>query len=178
MGYVGVIEYQKQILWTGIPVVLLSGLVQEGAKLAPAAAYWLFKRRTVAPGVALSIGAMAGAGFGIVEAQWVLNAIISHGWTWSLFQAYGFLGIAGFWERFFAIAFHIGSAGLAGWGLARGYGWQFFLLASFLHFSLNYPVILVQKGIISSLQIEIIIAVFASLLFAAILHLRWKGKNF
>jgi RsiW-degrading membrane proteinase PrsW (M82 family) len=177
IGSVGIIEYQKQLLWTGIPVVLLSGLVQEGAKLVPVAVFWLFNKRTISPKLGLCVGAMAGAGFGIFEAQWVLNSIFASGWNWSIVQAHGFLGIAGFWERFFTIAFHTASAALIGWGLAKGYGWQFYLLTSSLHFLVNYPVLLLQKGYLTSIQIEIVVAVLASIIYAVVLWLRWRRSH-
>jgi len=169
----GLLVYQDHILLTIIPYVLLSGLVQEGAKLLPVATYWWCRHRTVDPRLGLIIGAMAGVGFGVAEAQWALNSIFAAGWTWPLAQTAGLLGIAGFWERFFIIAFHTGSAALAGWGLFRGYGWVFYLLASFLHFLINYMAILLQLNIVNAIQLEIIIAVFASILFGLVLFLRW-----
>jgi hypothetical protein len=172
--WLGLTTYRNRIWFTAIPVVLLSGLVQEGAKLAPVVTYWLTKHRTIDARLGLTIGALAGAGFGIVEAQWALNSIFAAGWSWQMAQVYGFLGIAGFWERFFSIAFHTSSTALAGWGLSKGHGWQFYLLCSFLHFLTNYTVIFLQKGLINTVQIEIIIAVFASILFAVVLWLRWR----
>lgn len=174
IGSMGLISYQDNSLWAGIPVVLLSGLVQEGAKLLPVSGYWLYKRRAIDAKFGLSIGAMVGLGFGVCEAQWVLNGIFASGWNWAAFQAYGFLGIAGFFERFFTIAFHTSSAALAGWGLARGRGWQFYLLVSFLHFFLNYSVLLYQKTVINPIQQEVYIAVLTSILFGVVLWLRWR----
>ena len=177
INQLGLMAYGNNILWAGIPVVLLSGLVQEGAKLLPVAAYWLYKRRSLSPGEGLSLGAMSGAGFGVFEAQWVLNGIFASGWSWAVFQTYGFLGISGFSERFFTVAFHTGSAALAGWGLAKGHGWQFYLLASFLHFLMNYGILLNQKGILDSVQLEIYIYVFAAVLFGFVLWLRWHNTQ-
>jgi len=172
--WLGLLTYQKQIWFTAMPVVLLSGLVQEGAKLVPVAVYWLTQRRKLDAGFGLTLGALCGAGFGIIEAQWALNSIFASGWSWQTVQVYGFIGIAGFWERFFTIAFHTASTALAGWGLAKGYGWQFYLLCSFMHFLTNYTVIFYQQGLISTVQIEVVIAVFASIVFAIVLWLRWR----
>jgi RsiW-degrading membrane proteinase PrsW (M82 family) len=169
----GLLVYQDHILFTIIPYVLLSGLVQEGAKLLPVAIYWWCRHWTVDPRAGLIIGAMAGAGFGVVEAQWALNSIFAAGWTWPLAQTAGFMGIAGFWERFFIIAFHTGSAALVGWGLSRGRGWVFYLIASLLHFLVNYLAILLQLNMIGGVQLEIIIAVFTLTLFGLVLFLRW-----
>jgi hypothetical protein len=41
------------------------------------------------------------------------------GWTTQAIQIDGFLAIAGFWERFFAVGFHIAVSALAGYGLAK-----------------------------------------------------------
>lgn len=173
----GFFNYQNLIYFTGIPVVLLSGLVQAGAKLLPLSVYWWIKKRRLNHTFALTSGAMAGAGFGIVEGQWVLNTIFASGWSFRLFQIHGFLAIAGFWERLFTIAFHIGSTALAGWGISKGHGWQFYLLASFLHFFLNYTTLFYQKNDINVLQVEIIVAVFALALFSVVAWLRYHNGD-
>ncbi len=174
VGALGIFTYRENILWAGIPVILLSGLVQEAAKFLPVWFYWLYRRRSFDPREGLSLGAAAGAGFGIIEAQWVLNAIFASGWSWAVVQTFGFPGIAGLWERFFTLAFHTASAALMGWGLAKGKGWQFYLLASFLHFLLNYSILFVQKGWLTSNQLEIFVAVYALIVFAGVLWLRWR----
>jgi RsiW-degrading membrane proteinase PrsW (M82 family) len=161
-------------LLAGIPAVLLSGLVQEGAKMVPAVVYWWRRDKNISPRLGLMVGAVAGAGFGMFEAQWAHNAILASGWSWDAVSAYGFLGLAGFWERFFSVAFHIAASALAGYGLAKGWGWQFYLLASLLHTVLNYGVIPVQIGLLSVTQVEIFIAIFATLVTAGALWLRWQ----
>ena len=91
-------------------------------------------------------------------------------------QTGGILALAGFWERFFAVAFHTAASALAGWGLARGWGWQFYLLAAFLHASLNYSVVLLQSGVITMVQLEIFAAVWAVLVTGGALWLRWRKE--
>ena len=91
-------------------------------------------------------------------------------------QAGGASALIGFSERFFVVAFHIASCALAGYGLARGWGWQFYLLASFLHAFMNYSVIALQTNLLSSLQMEIFIGVWAVLVAAGALWLRWSEK--
>ena len=130
------------LLLAGIPQILLSGLVQEGSKLVPVVIWWLGEDRSIDPKLGLAIGAVAGAGFGVFEAVWVHNTIFAFGWSWEAVQTGGLVALAGFWERFFAVAFHIAVSALAGYGLAKGWGWQFYLLASFLHAFNNYCVIL------------------------------------
>jgi len=171
------VPLQTYLNWwflTGIPVVLLSGLVQEGAKLVPVVGYWWRRDKNINPRLGLMVGAVAGASFGIFEAQWAHNAILASGWSWDAISAYGFLAIAGFWERFFSVAFHTAASALAGYGLARGWGWQFYLLASFLHAALNYIAIPVQLGLLTVIPAEIIIAALALVVTGAVLWLRWQ----
>jgi RsiW-degrading membrane proteinase PrsW (M82 family) len=157
-----------------VPLVLLSGLVQEGAKLVPVVVYWWRHDKKISPTLGLMVGAVAGAGFGILEAQWVHNDMLASGWSWDAVLLYGFLGIAGFWERFFTVAFHIAASALAGYGLAKGQGWQAYLLASSLHAVLNYSDILVRMDTLSTTQAEVFIAIVAVVVTAAVVWLRWR----
>lgn len=161
---------------TVIPAILLSGLVQEGAKLIPTVIYWQYHGQKIDPKLGLSLGAMAGAGFGIIEAQWIHNLIFASGWTLDLAAMAGITAFAGFWERFFTVGFHISIGALAGWGLAKGYSWQFYLIASAIHGILNYGAILMATGALDMIQVELIIAIMAVIVFGVVLRLRWK-KN-
>jgi len=167
----------RWILLAGIPQVLLSGLVQEGSKLVPVVLWWLGEDRTLAPKRGLVIGAVAGFGLGVFEAVWAHNSIFAAGWGWDFVEAGGYMALAGFWERFFAVAFHIGVSGLAGYGLARGWGWQFYLLAAFLHSLLNYSVVLLRSGLLDVVDVEIYAAVVAVLVTALVLWLRWRKSE-
>ena len=162
------------LLLAGIPQILLSGLVQEGAKMVPMIVWWWRSGRSIDPKLGLAIGAIAGAGLGIFEAVWAHGRMFAAGWTWQALQTDGFIAVAGFWERFFTVAFHIAVSALAGYGLAKGRGWQFYLIAAFLHASLNYSVVLLQKGLITIAQLETYLAVIAVLLTAVVLCLRWR----
>ncbi len=164
----------RWILLAGIPQILYSGLVQEGAKLVPVVIYWWRKGMSIDPKLGLAIGAVAGAGFGVFEAVWVHNTIFASGWSWEAVQTGGLIALAGFWERFFAVAFHIAASALAGYGLAKGWGWQFYLLASFLHAFLNYSVVLLRVGVFSPVQLELFAAVVAVLVTGGALWLRWR----
>jgi RsiW-degrading membrane proteinase PrsW (M82 family) len=164
----------RWILLAGIPQILLSGLVQEGSKLVPVVMWWLGEERKLDVKTGLIIGAVAGAGFGVFEAVWVHNSIFAAGWHWGLVQTQGYMMLAGFWERFFVVAFHIASTAIAGWGLARGWGWQFYLLAAFMHNLLNYSVVLLQAGIFTIVHVEIYAAVSAVSVTALALWLRWR----
>ncbi len=164
----------RWILLAAIPGILLSGLVQEGAKLIPVVTYWWRSGKSIDPKLGLAIGAVAGLGLGVFEAVWVHNTIFTTGWTWEAVQTGGVVALAGFWERFFTIALHTAMSALAGYGLAKGWGWQFYLLASFLHAFANYSAVLFQSGLITIIQVEIFIAVWSMLVTAGALRLRWR----
>lgn len=162
------------ILLAGIPQVLYSGLVQEGSKLVPVVIYWWRKGRNIDPKLGLAIGAVAGLGFGIFEAVWAHNTVFSFGWSWSVVGTSGLVALAPFWERFFTVALHIAMSAIAGYGLAKGRGWQAYLLASFLHAFVNYSAVFFRSGLITVIQIEIFVAVWAVLVTAGALWLRWR----
>lgn len=157
------------ILLAAIPQMLLTGLVQEGAKLLPVVVYWRRSGRNLDPKLGLVIGAVAGAGCAIFEARWVLSQ-----WTWELVQTYGYMALLGFWERFFTVAAHISFSALAGYGLAKGWGWQFYLITSFLHGLLNYSAVFRAAGLFTDVHAEIYIAVLAVAVSAWALWLRWR----
>jgi RsiW-degrading membrane proteinase PrsW (M82 family) len=163
------------LLLLGIPTILLTGLVQEGAKLVPVVFYWQRKGRRIDPKMGLIIGAVAGLGFGVFEAVWVHNNLFAiYGWNWGMVTDGGFAALAEFWSRFFAVAFHIAASALAGYGLAKGWGWQFYLIASGLHALLNYSLVLASFGLFGTVGLEIYVAVGAVLVTAVALWLRWR----
>jgi len=164
----------RWILLAGIPQILLSGLVQEGAKLLPTVIYWLRSGRTLEPKVGLVIGAVAGAGFGVFEAVWAHNRVFAQGWTWAATQTAGLVALAPFWERFFVVGLHIAVAGLGGYGLAKGRGWQFYLLASLGHALANYAAVLAQARVVNVFGLEAYIAVVAVVFTVIALSLRWR----
>ena len=139
----------RWILLFGIPAVLYSGLVQEGAKLVPVVVWWHRADRIIDPKMGLIIGAIAGAGLGVFETVWVHNTVLASGWNWAAVQTGGFVALAPFWERFWTVALHIGMSRLSGYGLARGWGWQYYLLASFIHAFANYAAVMFQSGFIT-----------------------------
>lgn len=164
-------------LLAGIPLLLVSGLVQEGFKMVPII-FWRWRNGSyITPAMGLAIGAVAGAAFGIFEAFWVFGRVFNSGWTTEFIGALGFLGISAFWERFFAIGFHIAASALAGWGLARRKGWQFYLLVSGLHFLFNFPVLFYRKQMLDVLQVETVLAVFTVIVAAVVLWIRWTKDN-
>lgn len=159
---------------SGIPQILLSGLVQEGSKLIPVVICWWRSGWRLTPKFGLLIGAAAGAGFGVFEAVWVHNTIFASGWTWQTVESGGFTALLGFWERFFTIALHIAVSAIAGYGLAKRMGWQFYLIAAFLHSTVNYSIVLLQLRLLTAVQVEIYIAVISIVITGIALWLRWR----
>ena len=165
----------QRILLMAIPTVLISGLVQEGAKLVPIVIYWRREGKSIDPKLGLVIGAVAGAGFGAFEAQWVHNTLFASGWSWAAVQTGGLMALMPFGERFFVVAAHTAFSALAGYGLAKGKGWQFYLIASCLHAFLNYSAVLLVGGVITSaIQLQIYVIVYALVVTGWALWLRWR----
>ena len=163
-------------LLAGIPNILYTGLVQEGAKLVPVLIYRWRTDITLDSRLMLAVGAVAGAGFGIFETQWALNSIFASGWTWSQVGSGGVIALAGFWERFFTLGFHTGASALAAYGLSKGKGVLFYFLAVIAHAVVNYSVLLVQKGIFSFAFAEIYIAIIALIVIGVTIWLRWRKQ--
>ena len=164
----------SRILLFGIPQVLISGLVQEGAKLVPIVLYWRRENRSLDPKMGLAIGAAAGAAFGIFEAQWAHNAILSSVNIWGALQTHGLSALIGFWERFSVVAAHTAFSALVGYGLAKGKGWQFYLIASFLHGFLNYGAVMLAAGVFTIVKLELYVTAYALSLTGWALWLRWR----
>lgn len=164
----------RWLLLAGIPSVLVSGLVQEAGKLVPVLFYRSSTRGTFDARTGLLVGAIAGAGFGVFEAIWVHNSTFASGLTWQTFQSQGLVALLPFLERFLAVAFHIAATALAGYGLAKGWGWRFYLIAACLHGASNFVVVLIQKGLLSRAGVEVYIAAFAITLTAVVMSMRWR----
>jgi hypothetical protein len=164
----------KWLFLAGIPQILLSGLVQEGAKMVPVVIWWWRNNRDLSPGMGIAVGAVAGAGLGIFEAVWAHNQVFAAGWTLQLVSARGAIALLPFVERFFTVPLHIGVSALVGYGLARGWAWQFYLIASFLHALTNYSVVLLRTGALTTVQLEIYAAVISMAVTGVALWLRWK----
>jgi ABC-type glycerol-3-phosphate transport system permease component len=83
----------------------------------------------------------------------------------------------GLWERFFSVAFHIALSALTGYGLAKRKGWQFYLIAAFLHGLMNYSIILIENNLLTSFQDEMFTAIFAIAVNAVALWLLRRKTN-
>jgi hypothetical protein len=168
---------EQWTLLVSLPSMYLFGLVREGFKLIPVVVYWWRNGRNIEPKLGLAAGAVSGAGFGILEAQWTLNYIFAGGWSWENVQMYGLIALGGFWESFFVLGTQIASCALAGWGLAKGWGWQFYLLAAFVYLFPTYSYVLVSKELITGMQAEFLIAAWALTATGVALWLREKKSK-
>ena len=170
--------FMDWILLAGLVPLSVAGLIQVGFKLIPVAIYRWYQDRKLDPKIGLAAGAMAGAGFGIMEAAWTHNYIFALGWTWEAVETQGIVALAGFWERFFVVGWNIGICALAGWGLAKGKGWQSYLLATLLFVLLNYTSYLISEEIVTPEIGQLIIAIWALLVTGMALWLTGrKGKS-
>jgi len=167
----------KWALLTSIPSMYFFCLVREGFKLLPVVIYWWCKGRDIEPKLGLAAGAASGAGFGILESQWMLNYVLASGWSWENVQMYGLVALSGFWESFFMVGVNVATCALAGWGLAKKWGWQFYLLAAFVYVVMNYMKVLVDFDIISSIQGEFFIAAWALMATGVALWLRERKSK-
>lgn len=156
-------------LLISIPQLLVRGLVQEGAKMVPMAFWWWRNDRVITPKAGLMIGAVVGAGFGLFEALHVHLQVFSAGWTWEVYQTEGFTGIAVFWDAFFNVGFSTAISALIGYGLAKGKGWQFYLIGAGVHLLYNYRRVLLQMGHISALWGEIYAGLFTIVITAIVI---------
>jgi len=167
----------KWALLASLPSMYLFGLVREGFKLLPVAVYWWRNGRDIEPRLGLAVGAVSGAGFAILEAQWTLNYILAGGWSWENVQMQGVIALGGFWETFFVIGVNVASCALAGWGLARGRWWQFYLLAALVYLIPVYNYVLVSKELITGVQAEFLIAAWALIATGVVLWLRERKSR-
>jgi RsiW-degrading membrane proteinase PrsW (M82 family) len=164
----------NMLLLSAMPSILISGFVQEGAKMVPLVIFWWRNKMVIDYKLGLTLGAIAGVGFGILEAQWIHNMTLGMGWSTDLIKMKGMEALAPFIERFFVIAFHSGASALAGYGLAKGKGWQFYLIVSVVHTLLNYAIIFVQMKVFALTGIEVYIAILSILMVGIALWLRWR----
>ncbi len=169
----------RWFLLASIPQLLIGVLVQEGAKLVPVVLYWRIHENT-APKLGLAIGAVAGAGFAIFEAQRELNGVFVSGMTtWETIRTYGFMTLVytGLWHTFFTVPAQIAFSALAGYGLVKGWGWQSYLIVSLLHGVFNYNIVLLRAERLDLFQAAIYVAVMAGLVTALALWLRWRREK-
>jgi RsiW-degrading membrane proteinase PrsW (M82 family) len=155
------------ILLAGIPEILLSGIVQEAAKIAPVIYYWRRDKKTFTPKFALIVGAVSGAGFGVFEAVWKLNMSFAAGYNWLTFA------VNGLWSGLGSVVFHTSSTAFVGYGLAKRKGWQYYIIAAILHGLANYSLITSLNSVQQLIWVSVVTIVIA---FAVMQLLRHEQK--
>jgi len=179
------------ILLSYIPIVLIAGIVQEAAKIAPVFFFRQRSKSDFTPQFGLIAGAVAGAGFGIFEAVWKLNLILpdigflssltnsilhslhAAGFNYMKYSLLGSIPIMGTFGSFYSIVFHIAASALVGYGLAKHRGWQFYLLAVLLNALINFGAFLAYLPRISMTEGIIWVSVPLVLVTVFALWLRW-----
>ena len=179
------------ILLSYIPIVLIAGIMQEAAKIAPVIFFRQRSKNDFTPQFGLIAGAVAGAGFGIFEAIWKLNLILpdigfasslsnttlrvlsAAGFSYRNYSLLGFSPLTGTFGSFYSIVFHIAATALVGYGLAKHRGWQFYLLAVLLNALINFGAFLAYLPRISMTDGIIWVSVPLVLVTVFALWLRW-----
>jgi RsiW-degrading membrane proteinase PrsW (M82 family) len=174
LSLIGSDLFARGLLFAALPAILISGLVQEAAKMVP---LFVYRRRmggTLEPRQGLLLGAVCGLGLGVFEAFWVNATILGSGWTWSLVNQMGPVALLGFAERFSTVGLHIGLSAVAGWGLAKGKGWQAWLVVSAVHALANYGALLLAAKVMDPAQVEFWVFGWSVLAAGTALWLRWR----
>jgi len=173
----GAAVLKQWLLVAAIPQILVGGLIQEGAKLVPVAICWWRNGMKEDLKLALAVGAVAGAGFGILEAQWVYNSVFATGWNWQNVQTDAVVALSPFWVRFFILGFHVAATAVAAYGMAAGWGWQSYLIVASLHTLMGYTEIMARTGLISEVQANLLIAALAVLVAGGAIWLRGQQAS-
>lgn len=168
---------QKYLLLIGMPVIIVSGFVQEVVKFVIAVIGQRLSRDVKTGRSGLAFGAASGAGFGGMEAFWVFNQIFATGITLATIQLLGISALYGFIERVFTVIFHISVAALSTYGYTTGRPWRYLLLAIFLHSLTNYFVLPLQVGVLSTEIVEGIIAAIAIITLGTALWLNHRANS-
>lgn len=176
MLFSGAFNEVATICIVGIIMSLFSAFIQEGAKLVPVVLYWWRKKKDITPIFGLILGAIAGAALGMIETFLGQNQLMEIGLD-NLLKNGLFFTVAIFLVRFFSIAFHIGTTAIAGYGLAKGKGWQFYLIICAFHFVFDYITVLLSAKIISFTLAEILLYIISILVIACALWLRWRKQK-
>ena len=174
MGTAGHDEHHDTVLLSVLPVLLVAGLVQEGDKMIPAVTYWQAEKRKISPVLGLQIGAIAGAGFGILVAMWSFNELFASGWTFEIVQINGPVELWVFWESLFIVSMHVTAGSLSGYGLAKGWGWQFYLLASLMHFGMYIIIFLIHSHVIPHVYGELVLSLYVEVIMVTLIILGEK----
>ena len=163
------------LLAVAVPLVFVAGPVQEGIKVAATALGLRWQRALRLPLAGVGLGAAVGAGYGAMEAFWVLNVMSAPGWTWAMAEAQGLAAPLVIVERLFGVAFHAGAAAVAGYGYGAGRLWRHLLIAIALHGAMNLGDVLRQVGLLGAVALEVWVALLSAVTVGLALWLRRRA---
>jgi hypothetical protein len=159
-------------LITGLVMAIISGLVLQGVLLVPVFYYWLNRQGEFNPRYALMVGALSGAIFGAFQAYNLFSKFVEIGIA-SIFQANPITYLA-FMDTFFAVAFFAGCTALAAYGLAKGKGWQAYLIFAGVNVVYDYISLLMSAKVIPLWGAEVIVTLMGAAAGGLALWLYWK----
>jgi hypothetical protein len=162
-------EHHGFVLMSVLPALIVAALVQEGGKMVPAVTYWLAEKRKFNPLFALQLGAVAGAGFGILEATWTFNALFASEWTFETVQINGPAELFIFWESMFIVAMHVTTGAMTAYGLAKGWGWLYYLFAALMHIGLYLIIALIHGEVIPHIYGDLILTVYVEVIMVVLI---------
>jgi RsiW-degrading membrane proteinase PrsW (M82 family) len=164
------LNYIDLILLVGIPQMLFVGIVQEAAKFVPVLFYWWGSKRSLTPKFGLMLGAVSGAGFGILETINKINMNSVYRWNW-LPQGVGQSGIL---SSVTSIIFHTASTALLGYGLTKRKAWLYFMIVVLAHGFGDYVSIILQRNNrLTTIQVDLLIGILLLAITIVVLWLRW-----
>jgi len=174
--YLKNLGYVQMTLVLNIPIMLLSGFLQEAEIMVPILFYWWRNKKDFTPQLGLIAGAISGTGYGIFEAVYYQNrALIGLYPMWLIGSR---SPVWEFLERFAIIGWHIAASALIGYGLATRRWWQLFVIIAIIHSFIDYLMILNYEHRVTTVQQETYMAGITVLFVAFALWLRWhKSKE-
>lgn len=158
---------------SGIFIALIASFVQQGARLIPTWAYLVKTKTLTSPLNGLIVGAVAGAGFGIIDAFLGHNQIFQLGLNKLMQSGGGIIALVVF-ERFFTLAMCTATTAIAGYGIATGKGWQYYLIICGVQFIFNYIPFLISTKYLDLIAAETLMFLIAAGTMTFALWLRYK----
>ncbi|OGO15658.1 MAG: hypothetical protein A2Z02_01110 [Chloroflexi bacterium RBG_16_48_7] len=159
-------------LITGLLMAIISGLILQGVLLIPVIYYRLNRPDEFTPRFGLMVGALSGAAFGILQAYSLFSKFVEIGLV-PILQANPISYLA-FVDTFFAVALFAGTTALAGYALAKGKGWQAYLIFAGVNAVYDYISLIMSAKIISLWAAEAIVTLLALAAIGLALWLYWK----
>ncbi len=147
-------------------IAAISGFFQEGFKTLLIWFRWNQKDDRPNLRSMVALGAMVGAGFGLVEACWLTGGLFASG-------ALGLVSLA-VWERLITIMFHTSMGVLIAYGVGRREPWQFLTIAAVLHTLGNFSIIFVRHGFVDAFIFEALLTVYDLALFTVALVILYR----